>query len=183
MILRPSFLARFFVACVAALASLAARAQVVPLAPGLWEVHFDRTVDGQKPPDFQERLKNMPPERRQQMEAALKARGMDVSGDEVKVCHTAATLNLKNFLNRVKDCKTNITQSSGPVWKAHTSCPSMHMESDTEVKFDGKKSYKSKTSSVSERDGRTRKTEMITTGKWLSADCGDVKPLDLRETP
>jgi hypothetical protein len=172
----------FFVACVAALASLAAHAQVVPLAPGLWEVHFERTVDGQKAPDLGERLKNMPPERRQQMEAALKARGMDVSADGAKVCHTAATLNVKNFVDRMKDCKTTFSQSSGPIWKAHTSCPSMHMESDTEVKFDGKKSYSSRTSSVSERDGKTRKSQIVTNGKWLSADCGDVKPLDLHET-
>jgi hypothetical protein len=172
---------RFFVACVAALASLAAQAQVVPLAPGLWEVTFERTVDGQKSPELGDRLKNMSPEQRQQMEAALKARGMDLTGNGMKICHTPETLNLKHFINRVKDCKTNMLQSSGPVWKAHTSCPSMHMESDTVVTFDGKKSYTSKTSSVSERDGKARKSEIVTKGRWLAAACGDVKPLDLGE--
>jgi hypothetical protein len=160
-----------------ALAGFAAAGQVAPVKPGLWEVHVDRTIDGQKAPGMEERFKNMPPERRQQMEEMMKARGIDQSGNVMKVCHTKETLDRSRFSNAMPDCKTTFGQSSGSVWKGHTTCARMHLESDTEIKFTGSKSYTSKTSSVSEIGGRTRKSEIVTSGKWLSADCGDVKPL------
>src|SRR5947209_19610234 len=73
------------VICLSTVASLAARGQSAPVKPGLWEVHIDRTVDGKRPPDLSERLKNMPPERRQQMEAMMKERGSEPGGGTMKV--------------------------------------------------------------------------------------------------
>ena len=60
-------------------AACAAQAQtkppVPPIKPGLWQVHIEREVNGQKAPDMSERMKNMPP-KRAQIEAMMKQHGV-----------------------------------------------------------------------------------------------------------
>jgi hypothetical protein len=168
---------RFVFAFAVAIGSFAAHAQVAPVKPGLWDVHIDRTVDGQKEPDLSERLKNVPPERRQQVEAMMKERGIGNAGNGLKVCQTKEMLDAKRFVNPIPDCKTTFGLRTNTAWKSHTSCPQMHFESDTEIKFVNAESYSVKSSSVSEAGGKSRKTETLATGKWLSADCGDIKPM------
>ncbi len=51
-----------------------------PIKPGLWQVHMEREVNGQKMPDMSERLKNMPPEKRAQFEAMMKQHGVGLGG-------------------------------------------------------------------------------------------------------
>jgi hypothetical protein len=167
----------FVSACAVAIASFSARAQVAPVKPGLWEVHIDRTVDGQKPPDLSDRLKNAPPERRAQMEAMMKERGIAQSGNAMKVCQTKEMLDRSRFVNPNPDCKTTFGQRTSKVWKSHTACAQMHLESDAEVTFTSSEGYTMKYSSVSEIGGKPRKSQTVVTGKWLSADCGDIKPM------
>jgi hypothetical protein len=61
-------------------------------------------------------------------------------------------------------------------WKSHTSCSQNHLESDSEIIFSGPESYTVKTTSTLQSAGQTKTTHMTRTGKWLSADCGDIKP-------
>lgn len=159
------------------LGALAARAQVAPLKPGLWQVQIDREVNGQKAPDMADRLKNMPPERRAQIEAMMKQRGIDASGNTLKVCHTRESLDSKTFVNPHLDCKTTYTSRTDTSWKSHTSCPSSHLESDGEITFLNSENYTVKTSSTMQSGGQTKLSHTTSTGKWLSADCGDVKPI------
>ena len=70
------------------LVAISASRQVAPIKPGLWQIQMERETNGQKSPDMSERLKNMPPERRAQLEAAMKQRGIEASGNTVKVCQT-----------------------------------------------------------------------------------------------
>jgi hypothetical protein len=167
---------RFAFACAVVLGSFAAHAQVAPLKPGLWEIHMDRLVDGQREPDISERLKNLPPERRAQLEAMMKEHGVGPNANGIKICQTKETLDASRFINPIPDCKTTIGQRTKATWKSHTSCAQMHLESDTELKFIDSEHYSMKSSSVSE-NGQTRKTQTTATGKWLSADCGDIKPI------
>jgi hypothetical protein len=165
--------------CLLSLGSLAANAQVAPLKPGLWEVKMERKVDGQKAPDFSDRLKNMPPERRAQMEAALEARGVSQNGNAMRVCHTKETLDRSRLASTLSDCKTDFDKASGSTWKGHTTCEKMHLVSDTEIRFLDSKNYVTQTTATTELGGRTRKTETTTTGKWISADCGNVQPMTM----
>jgi hypothetical protein len=45
-----------------------------PIKPGLWQVHSEREVNGQKAPDASDRMKDMSPEKRARFEAMMKAR-------------------------------------------------------------------------------------------------------------
>jgi hypothetical protein len=158
----------------------AAPAQVAPIKPGLWQVQSEREINGQKAPDMSERLKNMPPERRAQIEAMMKKQGIDIGGNTTKVCQTSEMLDSKKFANPVPDCTTTFSSRTNSSWKAHTSCPQNHIESDVEIVFANPENYTVKSDSTIATDGQTRTSRMTMTGKWLSADCGDIKPLSTK---
>ena len=163
--------------CCLTVGALAAHAQVAPLKPGLWQVQIDREVNGQKAPDMADRLKNMPPERRAQIEAMMKQRGIDASGNTLKVCQTRESLDTRAFVNPNHDCKTTYSSRTDTSWKSHTSCPASHLESDGEITFQNSENYTVKTSSTIQSGGQTKLSHTTSTGKWLSADCGDIKPI------
>ncbi len=158
------------------LISISASGQIVPIKPGLWQIQMERETNGQKSADMSERLKNMPPERRAQMEAALKRGGIEANGNTIKVCQTREMLDQSKFLNPLPDCKTTYSSRTNSLWKAHTSCTQNHLESDSEITIFGSESYSAKTTSTIQSAGQTKTTHMTRTGKWLSSDCGDIKP-------
>jgi hypothetical protein len=158
------------------LAAISAAGQVAPIKPGLWQIQMERETNGQKSPDMSERLKNMPPERRAQVEAAMKQRGIEASGNTLKVCQTREMLDASKFVNPLPDCNTTYSSRTNSSWKSHTSCSQNHLESDSEIIFSGPEHYTVKTTSTLQAAGQTKTTHMTRTGKWLSADCGDIKP-------
>lgn len=168
---------RFRTAVLSLMACYSVHAQVAPLKPGLWQVQIERETNGQKAPDMSERLKNMPPERRAQFEAMMKQRGVSAAGNSMKVCQTREMMDSKHFVNSVADCKISFTSRTGSSWKSHTSCPQSHLESDVDIAFLNPENYTTKTTSVVQSGGQTRTSHMSVTGKWLSADCGDIKPV------
>ena len=161
------------------LIAISASGQVAPIKPGLWQIQMERETNGQKGPEMSERLKNVPPELRAQVEASLKKRGIEGSGNTVKVCQTREMLDQSKFLNPLPDCKTTYSTRTNSSWKSHTSCSQNHMESDSEITFSGSENYISKTTATIQSEGQTNTTHITKTAKWLSADCGDIKPISM----
>ena len=162
-------------------ATLGALAQTAPIKPGLWQVHSDREVNGQKAPDASDRMKNMSPEKRAQFEAMMKQHGVATDGSGMpKVCYTKENLDRSAWADQMLDCKATFSSQTGSSWKWHTSCPTMKIEADGEATFPNSQSYTVKSTSVSQHDDKTRTTAHTMTGKWLSSDCGAVKPLDAK---
>lgn len=158
------------------LGSAAAHGQVAPLKPGLWQIQVERETDGQKTPGMAERLKNMPPERRAQMEAMMKQHGMDANGNTVKSCQTREMLDSRNFVNPLPDCKITYSTRTDKVWKSHTSCSKSNLESEGEIIFTDSENYIVKTSSTIQSGNQAKVSHSTRTGKWISADCGEIKP-------
>lgn len=173
-------LAAFAIAC----SAFAVQAQTTipkpPIKPGLWQIHMEREVDGQKMPGMSERMKNMSPEKRAQFEAMMKQHGVATGGNGSQVCYTRESLEHSPWAEVQTDCKPTFTSRTSAAWKWHTSCPKMGLESDGEAIFTNSENYTVKTTSVSTFSGKVRNSITTMTGKWVSADCGDVKPLDLR---
>jgi Protein of unknown function (DUF3617) len=159
-------------------ATIGAYAQTAPIKPGLWQVRSEREVNGQKAPEMSDRMKNMSPEQRAQFEAMMKAHGMatDASGAH-QVCYTKENLDRSAWADQAMDCKATFSSQSGSFWKWHTSCPTMKIEADGEATFPNSENYTVKSSSVLKRGDKTQTSTNTMTGKWLSSDCGDVKPL------
>jgi len=173
----------FLTAGTLALAALTAAAQSAPkIKPGLWEMHVEQEKNGQKTPDASERMRDhmkaMPPERRKQFEEMMKQRGVNpAAGGAVKICYTQKMLE-HNALSDQGGCKTDFSERSASSWKWHSVCPQLNYEGDGEARFPDSENFVVKSSGVSTSGGTTVKVNSTRTGKWLGADCGDVKPLD-----
>jgi len=166
-----------------ALVPRAAQAQAPPIKPGLWQVQSQREVDGQRVqmPDMSERLKTMRPEARQQMEAMMKQRGVDMSGaGDMKICLTKDSLDPGQWQRQQGTCKTDYSSRSGSAWKWHTTCSDPVAETDGEATFTSTDTYTVKTATTMTVQGQTRTTRMVLNSKWLGPDCGDVKPVNPR---
>ena len=151
-----------------------------PIKPGLWQVQMEREVNGQKMPDMSERLKNMPPEKRAQFEAMMRQHGVGMGGAANQVCYTAEMLEHSPWADMQMDCKPTFSSRTSSSWKWHTSCPKLGIEADGEAIFINSENYTVKSTSVSKMGDKVRNSTANMTGKWVSADCGDVKPLDLK---
>lgn len=156
------------------------QAQAPPIKPGLWQVRSERELDGQRQqmPDMSEHLKNMPPEARRQMEAVMKARGVDIGGGgDMRICLTKESLDQDRWRDERGTCKTDFTSRSGSSWKWRTSCQEPPSETDGEATFPNAENYVVKTTTTMNMQGQPRTTRMTLTSRWLGADCGDVKPV------
>jgi len=159
---------------------LAAQAQTTPpIKPGLWQIHSDRQVDGQKAPDLGEQMKKMSPEMRKRMEANMKLHGVDMSGGpgSMKMCMTRESLDQGRWQGAEGNCKTDFTSRSASSWKWRSSCGQPPSQSEGEASFASPESYTVKSNTTMTLQGQTRVTQMVMSGKWLGADCGDLKPI------
>ena len=126
-------------------------------------------------------LSRMPPEARARMAEAMKARGLSMpdANGATKACLTKELFESGAWQQLASDtgCTTNFSAQSANTWKWHTSCTTMKSESDGETVFTNAESYKTKVTTTSTVMGKTKTSTRVVQGKWLGADCGDVKPL------
>jgi hypothetical protein len=149
----------------------------LPIKEGLWQTHIEREVDGQKPPDMSERMKTMSPEARAHVEAMMKQQGIDPGSDGVRrMCFSQAMIEQGRLAEEQMNCKTDYSTRSATSWKWHTNCPQLNYQGDGEAVFSDTENYVVKSSGVMTVAGKTRNSKSTITSKWLSADCGDLKP-------
>ena len=167
-------------AFVIAAAPFAAQAQTAaPIKPGLWQIHSEREVNGQKVPDTNERMKNMSPEKRAQIEAMMKQHGVAAGAAGMgQVCYTRETLERSPWADQQTGCQTSFSNRSARSWKWHTSCHESGYEADGEAVFTDHENYTVKSTSVSKVGDKVRNSQTTITAKWLGSDCGGLKPLD-----
>jgi hypothetical protein len=149
-----------------------------PIKTGLWQIQTEREANGQKLPDASDRMKDMSPERRARFEAMLKQRGVAAGGaGGTQVCYTREMLERSPWADQQGGCKVSFSHRDASSWKWHATCQQFATESDGEVVFQSRESYTVKVDSVSKMGGKVRNSRITMTAKWVSADCGAVKPL------
>lgn len=161
--------------------------------PGLWEHTIKMTsADGATDAatsHMEQRLAAMPPERRKQMEAAMARSGIHPGegGSTVKVCITkeeAARPMEERMRNVRAQCTHKDVQHSGNTWKFKFDCTAPPSSGEGEMTYISDKAYAGKSVVTATRAGKTSQTTVEMSGKWLAADCGDVKPMKApRELP
>ncbi|MFN7981280.1 MAG: DUF3617 domain-containing protein [Vicinamibacterales bacterium] len=154
-----------------------------PIKPGLWQVKSTLLdANGKEMPAPETAaMARMPPEARAQMEAMMKARGMavpDASGT-IKICMSKESVDAGNWQQQANDsgCTTNYASTTGSNWKWHTTCTATRSESDGDATFISNGSYKMKVTSTVTMNGQARTTTRVMDGTFISADCGDIKPV------
>ena len=155
-------------------------------AAGLWEHSMVTKSDDDKMnkamADMQKQMAAMPPEQRKQMESMMASRGVKMSTDgsgatTVKVCISKEeAAKLPEARMNLGQCVQKDIQRSGNTMKFKYECTQPPSTGEGEVTFISDKAYSGKTLMTSQQGGKPQQMTMSMQGKWLSADCGSVKP-------
>lgn len=163
-----------------ALTALSAQAQ--SQKPGLWEHSSTLQMRGgemaQQLAEMKQQMAALPPDQRKAMEQMM---GMSVASDgqtlTVKHCITPEEA-AKAFMPSHDDgCKYTITQRSATAIQATFVCTDEGRTSgEGSVQFKGDTAYSGKFHATTLVNGKREPMEMAQSGRWLSAQCGNVKP-------
>jgi hypothetical protein len=159
--------------------------------PGLWETTVTLDITGMPPmpampqltPD---QLAKLPPEARQRLEAMMAGRGGGGSPRTItsKSCVSKESIEKgMAFANSNQaNCTRKIVSSSSSKIEMHMECAMEKTDMKTVSDFTVERvdSEHVKAGGITKTTGgpnnRTMESKMNVTSKWLSADCGDLKP-------
>ena len=191
-----------FVSC-ALLASLSASAFAIKIdmKPGLWEQTFKlneasaNTVQTAQTvmDNMKKHLAELPPAQREMVEQMMSQNGLDTSfadaipaeekqkmlkdGAVVKQCITQADIDRGQLPELEQSCASNITQVSTSVFKLAYVCNGdVSGRGESVVTFQNPKAYTGDVSFTLGEVASIAELQGSVVGKWLSSNCGDVKP-------
>jgi Protein of unknown function (DUF3617) len=172
-------------ATAAAFAATGAGAQ--NMKPGLWELTNKMTSSSgqmeQAMAQAQQAMANMPPEQRKKMEEMMAKQGVAMgssgpAGTSVKMCMTKEMVERNDLPTQNQgDCKTSVTPRVGNTVKMTYACTNPPSSGEGEFTYVSNEAYTSKMTTTTTVQGKPEKMTMNATGKWLSADCGAIKPM------
>lgn len=179
---------RLLVAGTAALSCLAASAQP-HMRPGLWEetvqLKSDNAQMNAAMAQMKEKMASMPPEQRAAMEKMMESHGMGMTPggapNTVRVCITKEQIDRGFTPDRDGRCsRVNVT-TSGNVTKFDFTCASPHANVAGHGTFTamGDSAFAVSTAADSTSQGTTTHIQTDVGGKFVSSNCGDVKPMEV----
>jgi hypothetical protein len=150
---------------------------------GLWETAVKTEVSGVPamsaiPQIPEETLAKLPPEQRARIEAMMKGRGAGGPGSmTTKVCVTRESLN-RGFGQNDKACTYKVLSSSPNKQVVHMECTrgSNKVSGDMILERLDAEHARGTVTMKSADSERQMESKMSFDNKWLSPDCGDVKP-------
>jgi hypothetical protein len=171
--------------CIGALCLFSA-AQAQSTKPGLWEItskmesSSNPALDKQMA-EAQKQMAAMPPAQRKMMEDMMAKQGMSMNfkGDGstvVKVCITPEMAN-RPPVEQQKNCTYNYPVRSGSIQRFSFQCTQPVSSGEGEISFRGADDYTGKMKLTTTEKGKTETINMITAGKFLSSNCGAIKPM------
>jgi Protein of unknown function (DUF3617) len=164
-------------------------ADVFDIKPALWEATMTTEMQGMPaqpamPPMSEEQLAKIPPAQRAQIEAMMKGRGGLGSPQTTttKVCHTRESLaNAQGFARPNSGCTSKVTSVSAAKMVVHMDCTGQFKGSG-DMTVERVDSEHSKGNFVMKTEGEHSVTmKMSFTSRFLSSDCGDVKPVEVKK--
>jgi hypothetical protein len=177
---------RLLVACAVALPAAAVLAQQPHIRPGLWEetvnVKNDNPQIAAAMEQMKQRMAAMTPEQRAAMEKAMGGRSMNPGGPTtMRVCITKEQIARGFHPEQRGHCSRSNVSTSGNVTKFDFACQS---ERGSDITGHGIYTELGDTafSASTTADVASAKMAMHIqndmTGKFISSDCGDVKPIE-----
>lgn len=167
------------------MAALCLPAAAQTLKPGLWEVRQKMQGSGemnQAMADMQKQMAAMPPEQRKQMEAMMAKQGVQMGSApggamSLKMCMTKEMAERNEIPANQGDCKTTSQQRTGNTMRMSFTCTKPPSSGETQFTFTSPEAYTMKMTATTTASGKPEKVTMEGSGKWLSADCGNIKPM------
>jgi len=168
------------------LGALALPAAAQSMKPGLWEV--TNKISGQDGEmqsamaEMQQMMATMSPEERKQMEAMMAKQGVQLGGGAgggmvARMCITPEMAKRSELpMQQQGDCTHARSKGLGGQMKFSFNCKNPRSAGEGEVSFSGDTSYKMQMKVVS-GSADSDVMMMDASGKWLGADCGNIKPI------
>jgi hypothetical protein len=156
------------------------------MKPGLWEItNKMQSSSGQMEQgmaQMQQQMASMPPEQRKMVEDMMKQRGMSMApgsggGMTVKFCMTKEMADRKEIPSQRGECKTTRQQVNASTMSMAFTCTNPPSTGEGEVTFMGPDAYRMKMLVNTTVQGKPERVNMEGSGRWLAADCGDIKPM------
>ena len=176
-------------AVIVAFGLIAAPAAAQTMKPGLWEINNKMGGSGDTgakmaaaQAEMQKQMAAMPPEQRKQMEKMMAQQGVNMApsaaggGMAVRVCITKE-MAARNETPTQGDCKQEQLQKSGNTTKFKFTCSKPPSSGEGEVTMNSPESYTMKMKMTSQEKGKPEQMTMDAQGKFVSSDCGSVKPI------
>ncbi|MGZ5195823.1 MAG: DUF3617 domain-containing protein [Ramlibacter sp.] len=173
----------------AALVTAASAASAQSMKPGLWEITSKmQSGSGQMERQMaqaQQQMANMPPDQRKMMEDMMARQGMKMGtagggAMTMKVCMTKEMVERNEMPSQQRgNCQTTQQSRSGNTMKMAFACTNPPSNGEGQFTFNGSEGYTMKMAVNTTVQGKPETMNMDATGKWLGADCGDVKPRGL----
>lgn len=170
-----------------ALLLVAATAFAQSTRPGLWEIQ--QRIGGnpqidQAMAEMQKQMAGMSPAQRKQMEAMLGQQGITMPGPaagggmSLKVCITPEMAARQDMPSQNEgDCTSTTTSRSASTLKVRIVCKNPPSTGEGTYTFKGDTAYTMKMVMSTTRQGRPETMTLDGQGRWLSSDCGSVKPV------
>lgn len=158
------------------------QAQTYEMRPGLWEHSFTLKSQSGKleraMAEMQQQMANLPPEQRKMMERMMAAQGVQLgSGDSLRVCISKEQAARAMVPQQHGNCRQEILERRGNTIKYRLQCTGDTTASgEGEVTFTSPTAYSGKSTFNTTVQGRDERMTMEQSGKWLSDDCGELKP-------
>lgn len=156
------------------------QAQDFKILPGLWEHSYSMKTESGLVEGAMSQLANLAPEQRAMMEQMMTAQGISLGpkGNTIRVCISKEDAERGEVPQMDSDCTQKILHRSANTIKVGFSCASdPPTRGEGEITFISPKAYTGKAVVQTIVQGVTEQMNIEQKGKWLSADCGDVKPL------
>lgn len=156
------------------------------LQPGLWELSSTMQSDSGEMESAmaqaQKQMAALPAEQRKLMQDMMARQGLAMGAGGpgtmvTKVCMTADMLARNQIVTQEGDCKAQNAPRVGNTMKFKFSCSRPPSSGDGEVTFNGPRAYSSRVNITTRTNGKPDQLAMRSQGKWLSTDCGGIKPI------
>jgi hypothetical protein len=102
---------------------------------------------------------------------------MGAGGTSVKMCMTKEMAERNQVPAQQGDCKTTQQARSGNTMKVAFSCTNPPSSGEGQYTFVSPEAYTMTMTVKTAIQGKSETMTMDGSGKWLSADCGSVKPM------
>ena len=168
----------------ATLVAVASAAGAQSLKPGLWEITRNVQGGGQtaQMAQMQKQMASMPPAQRKMMEDVMAKQGVKMGsagpgGMAMQVCMTREMVERNEMQMQRGDCKTTQQTRTGNTMKVAYACTNPPSSGEGQITFTSPEAYSMKMAVSTKVHGKPEKMNMDGSGKWLGADCGNIKPI------
>lgn len=158
------------------------------MKPGLWEIKNKMQTSGgqmeQGMAEMQQQMAGMSPGERKKMQEMMAKQGVSIgavgpAAMAVKVCMTKEMAERNEIPAQQDGCKHTTSPRSGNTMKMSFTCTNPPSSGEGQVTFANPEAYTMKMTMTTAVQGKSEKVNMDASGKWLSADCGAIKPMTM----